>query len=97
MAKTNDRPDLELMPYPWPVKRALLYLMELPDTATEEQYQARWMEIFHPIRMKGGKFNNQLLEKHIREIMGEEKCDWTKAANLAVQTAKGRQLMAAAN
>lgn len=89
-------------PYPWAaskagepgVKLAVLYLMELPSNCSEEAYLKRWDEIFHPVRL-GGNMNKQLLEKKIKELMAENKCSWTQAADLLVQTTDGRRLLSA--
>lgn len=91
---TNTRYDFEA--YPWPVKPALLYLMELPADTSQEDYLKRWDEIFHSIKLNGGKFNNLLLEKHLQQIMHEQKVDYTRACSLAMQTSKGRKLVGAA-
>ena len=92
MARTNDRPDLEYAPYPYPPKLGLLLVLGLTKEATPEQYHARWNELMTPVI--GGKNHNALaLDRHLHEVMAENKCSWQEACKLASQTARGRTLL----
>lgn len=87
--------DDYLRPLPWPVKKAILYLMNLPSDCTEANYKERWQEIFGKDG-NGINHNQTVLDNFLSQIMRDEKCDYTKACSYAMQTAHGRRLIAAA-
>jgi len=43
----------DFIPYPWPVKPTLLFLLGLPVDATKEEYEAKWNETVAPAQ--GGR------------------------------------------
>lgn len=78
----------DFVPYPWPVKPALLFLLGLPEDASEEEYEARWNQAVAPA--KDGQWAKTLFMKEVESQQRQGK-DYDTAWNVAVH-GKGKRL-----
>ena len=81
----------DFVPYPWPVKPALLFLLGLPEDASQKEYEARWNEAVAPA--KDGEWAKILFMKEVENQQRQGK-NYDDAWNVAVHGA-GKRLFAA--
>ena len=61
----------DFIPYPWPVKPALLYLLGLPEDTTKQEYEKRWNEAVAPAAE--GKWADTLFKNEIASQQAQGK------------------------
>ena len=72
--------DFEYSSYPWPTKRGLLLLLNLPPNATKEMYEKAWRDAMTLLRNKTA---TQLFEQKVHELMRSEDRTFEDAWGLA--------------
>ncbi len=73
-------PKDDWTPYPWPAKAAILGLLHLPRTATQDQYLAAWEKAVKPLRTETP---SEAVRRAINTIMTELKVGYDKAWEVA--------------